>query len=103
MAEQMFSINTETAESGLKQLHGIIDELQSLRATCDQVIEGARSLEKTMGLNDVAVKLFEDIKQALVTVLPKLEDCVHPLDSAVPAMIALQDEVGNMTAKNMGM
>lgn len=103
MGQQLFSINVETADGGLKQLHQGIDDLQALRATCDQAIEGAKSLEKTMGLNDVAVKLFEDIKSVIVQVLPKLEDCVHPLDAAVPSMIALQGEVGSMTAKNMGM
>lgn len=103
MAEQLFSINVETAESGLKTLHQNIDDLQALRATCDQAIEGAKSLEKTMGLNDVAVKLFEDIKNVCVQVLPKLEECLHPLDAAVPSMIALQGEVGNMGARHMNM
>lgn len=101
---QHFSINVETAESGLKQLHQQIDELNSLVGVCDQAIEGASHLEKTMAFNDVAVKLFQDLKDFVQRTLPQLEEVIQPLDAAVPAMIQLQEEnIANMTAKNMGM
>lgn len=104
MAGQLFSINVETAESGLKQLHQKIDDLNSLAATCDAAIEGARQLEKTLTFNEVAIKMFEDMKNFVQQVLPQLEEIVHPLDSAVPNMIALQEEnISHMSAKNMGM
>lgn len=102
MAQQLFSINVETAESGLKQLEQTIDELNSLVATCDAAIEGAGQLEKTLTFNEVAIKLFQDLKDFVQRVLPQLSEAVDPLSKAVPAMIALQeDNISHMTAKNM--
>lgn len=101
---QLFSINVETAEGGLKQLHQAIDELNSLVATCDTAIEGARQLEKTLTFNEVAIKLFQDLKEFVTRTLPQLEEVVAPLDSAVPAMIELQEEnISHMSAKNVGL
>lgn len=101
MAQQLFSFNVETAESGLKQLSQTVDELNSLVATCDAAIEGAGQLEKTLGFNEVAVKLFQDLKDFVQRVLPQLNDAMDPLQKSAPAMIALQGEVSGMTARNM--
>lgn len=100
--ENTFSFNDETAPSGLKQLRATIDELSSLQATCEQAIQGAEALDKTQGFNDVAVGLLTDCRDFIKSIIPKAEAAIGPVESMVPKMIELREEISKSKAGMLG-
>lgn len=96
-----FDINTETGESGVKELRQTVEDLNALVVSCDQTVSTLETLDKTMGLNKPAIGLIQSAKEALQAVIPALDESLVPIEEFVKNMAAAQEAIEGSTAGNL--
>lgn len=97
----MFTINEESAIPKLQGLMAKIDELSNLETACASAKEELATYTQCLSLEQPAIGLMTDCSQAIHTILPIMKDAVGPINAYVKNMLAVNEEVKNMTAAGL--
>lgn len=96
-----FDLNTETGQSGMKELRQTVEDLNALVVACDNTKATLETLDKTMGLNQPAIGLVESCKEALQALIPALDNSVRPIEEFVRNMTAAEEAISGSSAANL--